>query len=124
MMKKMKLEWVGAQTSSQRAMNTLFAGMIGIVGTEKEKMKLIDSEKLFDVIYYRYVKTGDNRIKGELAYILAIIQRMPMYNENTKKVESLPSVCSMPINNYGCSITIDDDSVKPISLGAIMKQDR
>lgn len=85
-------------------------------------MKLIDSEKLFDIIYYRYVETDDNRIKGELANILAIIQLMSMYNKNTKKAESLPSLCSMPINNNLCSVTINDNSASPMSLGAIIKR--
>ena len=34
----MQLEWVGAQTPNQQAMKALFAGIIGIVEMDKEKM--------------------------------------------------------------------------------------
>lgn len=86
-------------------------------------MKLIDSEKLFDMIYYRYAEIDDNKIKEELANILAIIQLMPMYNEDTKKAESLPPLCSCisNISSSLCSITTDDNSVSPLTLGAIIR---
>ena len=54
---------------------------------------------------------------------MAIIQLMPMYDENTKKAESLPFLCGMPINNNQCSATINDNSASPISLETIMKRE-